>query len=105
MYYLQFPETNNLFGYYNYQFFPIFYHYDMGFEYFLDANDGKGSAYFYDFSSGHWFFTGPTYPFPYLYDFTLNSILYYYPANNNPGHYSSNPRYFYNFATGKVISQ
>ncbi len=105
VYYLHVPENNNLVGYYIYQFFPILYHYDMGFEYFLDANDGEGSAYFYDFLSGHWFFTGPTYPFPYLYDFTLNSILYYFPANNDPGHYSSNPRSFYNFATGKVITQ
>jgi hypothetical protein len=76
----------------------------LGFEYFLDANDGKGSAYFYDFASGHWFFTGPSYSFPYLYDFNLNAVLYYYPNTNSPGHYSSNPRYFYNYATGKIIT-
>jgi hypothetical protein len=104
VYYFQFPGNNNLFGYYNYQFFPILYHYDMGFEYFLDANDGKGGAYLFDFASGHWFYTSPSYPFPYLYDFTLNSILYYYLATNNPGHYSSSPRYFYDFATGKIIT-
>jgi hypothetical protein len=104
VYYLQFPGNNNLFGYYNYQVFPVLYHYDLGFEYFLDANDGKGSAYLYDFASGHWFFTGPSYAFPYLYDFNLNAVLYYYPAPNNPGHYSSGPRYFFNFATGKIIT-
>jgi len=27
-------------------------------------------------------------------------VLYYYPDTNNPGHYTSSPRYFYNFATG-----
>jgi uncharacterized repeat protein (TIGR01451 family) len=103
VYYLQFPNSN-IFGYYNYQYFPVFYHYDLGFEYFLDAKDGKSGAYFYDFASGHWFYTGPSYPFPYLYDFTLQTILYYYPDLKNPGHYSTSPRAFYNFASGKVIT-
>ncbi len=103
VYYLQLPN-GNLFGYYNYQYFPVLYHYDLGFEYFLDANDGKSGAYLYDFASGHWFYTSPSYPFPYLYDFTLQTILYYFPDTNNPGHYTTNPRSFYNFATGKVIT-
>jgi hypothetical protein len=103
VYYLQLPN-GNLFGYYNYQFFPILYHYDLGFEYFLDPNDGKSGAYFYDFASGHWFYTSPSFPFPYLYDFTLQAILYYFPNTNNPGHYTTNPRSFYNFATGRIIT-
>ncbi len=100
VYYLQFPD-GNLFGYYNLQSFPIFYHYDMGFEAFVDG--GNGAAYLYDFSSGHWFYTSSSL-FPYLYDFTLNNWLYYFPASNNPGHYSSNPRYFSNLTTGKIIT-
>ncbi len=75
VYYLQFPN-GNLFGYYSLQFFPIIYHYDMGFEAFIDG--GNGGAYLYDFTSGHWFFTSQTL-FPYLYDFTLNNWLYYFP--------------------------
>jgi hypothetical protein len=36
VYYLQFPN-GNLFGDYNLANFPIFYHYDMGFEAFIDG--------------------------------------------------------------------
>jgi uncharacterized repeat protein (TIGR01451 family) len=39
VYYLQFPN-GNLFGYYNLANFPIFYHYDMGFEAFVDGGNG-----------------------------------------------------------------
>ena len=42
--------------------------------------------------------------FPYLYDFSLNAWLYYLPDFNNPGHYSHNPRWFFNFATGQWIT-
>jgi hypothetical protein len=38
--------------------------------------------------------------FPYLYDFTLNNWLYYFHATNNPGHHTSNPRYFSDLTTG-----
>jgi hypothetical protein len=44
-------------------------------------------------------------PFPYLYDFSLNALLYYYPDAGKPGHYTTNPRYFYNFATGQIITK
>ena len=100
VYYLQFPN-GNLFGYYNFTNFPIFYHYDMGFEAFIDG--GNGAAYMYDFTSGHWFYTSPSL-FPYLYDFTLTNWLYYFPNPNSPGHYTSNPRYFSDVTTGKIIS-
>jgi hypothetical protein len=103
VYYLQF-SNGNPFGYYNYEYFPVLYHYDLGFEYVLDAKDGYSGVYLYDFASSHWFYTSPSYPFPYLYDFTLQSILYYYPNPNEPGHYTTNPRYFYDFATGRIIS-
>jgi YD repeat-containing protein len=99
VYYLQFPD-GNVFGYYNLQSFPIFYHYDLGFEAFVDG--GKGAAYMYDFASGHWFYSSSL--FPYLYDFALNNWLYYFPDAKNPGHYTSNPRYFSNLTTGKIFT-
>ena len=104
IYYLQFPNGTP-FGYYAYLTDPHFiYHFDMGYEYWFDANDGQGGIFFYDFASGHFFYTSPTFGFPYLYDFTLNTVLYYYPDPHNPGHYTTNPRYFYDFATGQIIT-
>ena len=84
--------------------FPVFYHDDLGYEYFFDAHDGHGDAYFYDFFSGDFFYTGPTL-WPYLYDFSLNAWLYYYPDPNNAGRYTTDPRYFYDFATGQIITR
>jgi hypothetical protein len=100
VYYLQFPD-GNAFGYYNFPSFPFLYHYELGFEYFFDG--GNGAAYLYDFSSGHWSYTSSSL-FPYLYDFTLTNWLYYLPATNNPNHYTSNPRYFSDLTTGKIIT-
>jgi hypothetical protein len=71
----------------------IFYHYDMGFEAFIDG--GNGAAYIYDFTSGHWWYTSAGL-FPYLYDFTLSTFIYYFPDTKNPGHYTMNPCYFSN---------
>jgi hypothetical protein len=102
VYYLQFPN-GHVFGYYNFPSFPVLYHYDMGFESFVDAMDGNASAYLYDFASGHWFYTSPSL-FPYLYDFTLNAWLYYFPNTMSPGHYTTNPRYFSNLTTGKIFT-
>ena len=105
VYYLAFP-TGYYFGYYSFLTDPHYiYHFDLGYEYVTDANDGKSGVYFYDFKSGHTFYTSPTYPFPYLYDYTLQTELYYYPDPNNPGHYNTNgTRYFYDFATSTIIS-
>ena len=103
VYYLQLPG-GNLFGYYSYLQDPNYiYHFEMGYEYVYDANDGQGGVYLYDFSSSHWWYTSRSYEFPYVYDFSLKSVLYYYADANNPGHYSTNPRYFYNFAAGQAI--
>lgn len=102
VYYLQFPGAN-FFGYYNLEFFPWLYHYDMGFEYFVDAADGKGGAYLYDATSGHWFFTGSSL-FPYLYDFTLTAWIYYIPDPLNPGHYTTNPRQFAYTSTHQIFT-
>jgi hypothetical protein len=99
VYYLQFPN-GNLFGYYNLANFPIFYHYDMGFEAFVDG--GNGAAYLYDFTSGHWWYTSSSL-FPNLYDFTLGNWLFYLPASGNPGHYTTDPRFFSDLTTGIII--
>ncbi len=106
VYYLQFP-SGNPFGYYSDLTIPGYiYHDDLGYEYLFDANDGKAGVYLYDFTSGDFFYTSPSFPFPYLYDFTLNAVLYYYPDPNNPGRYNTNGvRYFYNYATGQTITR
>ena len=105
VYYLQFAN-GDLFGYYSFLSDPHYlYHFDLGYEYVFDAADGDAGVYFYDFKSSTFFYTSPVFPFPYLYDFTLNLVLYYYPDTANPGHYTSNPRYFFNFATGQIITK
>ena len=109
-YYLQLANGTP-FGYYRYLVVMndpnYFFHIDMGFEYFFDANNNNGGIYFYDFASHGFFYTSPSpsFPFPFLYDFSLNTVLYYYPDPNRPGRYTSNPRYFYNFATHQVITK
>ena len=104
VYYLQF-SNGTPFGYYTYLTDPRFiYHFDMGYEYWFDANDGHNGIFFYDFISNHFFYTSPSFPFPDLYDFSLGTVLYYLPDANNPGHYSQNPRWFFNFATGQWIN-
>ena len=106
VYYLAFPN-GNYFGYYAYVGDADYiYHFDLGYEFFDDADDGKSGVYFYDFASSDFFYTSPTFSFPYLYDFDLNSVVYYYPDPNNPGHYNTNGvRYFYVFNTGQIISK
>jgi len=102
-YYLQFANGTP-FGYYSY--LPdqhFIYHIDLGFEYLFDANDANNGIYFYDFASNSFFYTSPTL-FPFLYDFSLNAWLYYLPDVANPGRYTHNPRWFYNFATGQWIT-
>ncbi|HWT04838.1 MAG TPA: hypothetical protein VN224_03705 [Xanthomonadales bacterium] len=103
VYYLQLPG-GNIFGYYSYLPDPNYiYHFDMGYEYVFDAGDGLGGVYLYDFSSSHWWYTGRTYEFPFVFDFSLNSVAYYYADAQNAGHYTTNPRYFFNFAAGQII--
>ncbi len=106
VYYLAFPD-NQYFGYYSHLYDPNYiYHFDLGYEYVFEANDGRAGVYLYDFKSSDFFYTSPTFPFPYLYDFNLSTVLYYYPDPDNPGHYNTNGiRYFYDFATGKIITK
>ena len=107
VYYLAFPANGNVFGYYAFLSDPNYiYHFDLGYEYVFDAKDGHGGVYLYDFASSTFFYTSPAFPFPYLYDFRLNSVLYYFPDPANPGRYNTNGvRYFYNFATGQIITK
>ena len=104
--YLQF-RNGGIFGYYAFLSDPRYiYHFDLGYEYVFDAKNDEGGVYLYDFKSGHFFYTSPTFSFPYLYDLTLSATLYYYPNLDNPGRYNINgTRYFYNFRTGRVITQ
>jgi len=83
------------FGYYTIDSYPLVYEYNLGYEYAFDA--GGGAVYLYDYASGHFWYTQGGY-FPFVFDFTLNTYLYYYPGNGNP-------RYFYNYNTGKIISE
>ena len=89
---MTFPN-NTLFGFYEHLPGSFIYHYDMGFEYVSPANDAFGDVYFYDFESGHWWYTGPTL-FPNLYDFTLGAWIFYFADPSHPGHYTTNPRKF-----------
>ena len=112
----QYPSFGLDFGYYSYLALSGYiYHFDLGYEYVLDAKDDRSGLYLYDFASSGFFYTSPSYPhtsfgnplpFPYLYDFNLNSVVYYYPDPDNAGRYNTNGvRYFYVFSTGKIISK
>ena len=65
---------------------------------------GNGpEVYLWDLSSGHWWYTNSGL-FPYLYDFTLNAWIYYFPDTKNAGHYTTSPRYFVNMTTGQIFA-
>lgn len=105
--YLQFPN-GNLFGYYAFTqgsagtASAYLYHADLGYE-FVTQGSVPGSVYFYDFASGHWWYTTSAL-FPYLYDFSLNTWIYYFPNTQSPGHYTANPRYFSDLTTGQILT-
>jgi len=81
-------------GHYTYSDYPLIYQYNLGYEYIYDAGAG---FYFYDYASGHFWYTQATY-YPFVYDFSLATYLYYYNGNGSP-------RYFFDYATNRVISQ
>ena len=106
VYYLAIPDPANPsgspipFGYYSYLGTPNWiYHFDLGYLYYIDAGDGQGGINLYDNTTGHWWYTNRQWPFPYIYDFYLNSMLYYDPVSPGSQHYTTNPRYFNNFVT------
>jgi hypothetical protein len=102
VFYLQFPD-NVPFGYFSYVSSTFLYHLDMGYESVVSAHDTSNGIYLYDLKSGHWWYTSAAL-FPYLYDFTLNGFIYYFPSTTNPGHYSTNPRYFVNLTTNQIFT-
>jgi len=100
VYYLQFPNTS-VFGYYGYLGSGWMYHLDLGYEYVVPGNGPE--VYLWDLASGHWWYTNTT-TFPYLYDYTLNAWIYYFPDTHNAGHYTTNPRYFVNMTTRQIFT-
>jgi len=105
--YLQF-QNGNPFGYHAFlqgsasTTNAYLYHADLGYEN-VQAGSTPGSPYMYDVASGHWWYTSSS-PFPNLYDFTLNSWIYYFPNPQGPGHYAVNPRYFANMTTDTIFT-
>jgi hypothetical protein len=103
IYYLAMPN-GNVFGYYSYMTDGItIFHQDMGYESMIDANDGVGGIYFYDFTSQDWWYTSRS-QFPYVYDYTRRAWLYYFADTQKPGHYTTNPRYFNNMLNQTIIT-
>jgi hypothetical protein len=101
MRYLEF-ESHTPFGYFGYLSNTIIYHNDLGYLSLIDANDG-GGIYLYDFRTAHWWYSSRS-AFPYLYDFTLNLWIYYFPVAGQQGKYTSNPRYFANMSTSQIFT-
>ena len=55
-------SNGNFFGYYSYLTNADYiYHFDLGYEYVFDANDGHDGIYLYDFASNTFFYTSPTF--------------------------------------------
>ncbi len=104
VFFLRFPNGAP-FGFYSFLADPNFiFHFDLGYEYVFDAGNAQNGVFLYDFASQSFFYTSPVFPFPYLYDFSLNAVLYYFPDPNNPDRYNTNgTRFFYNYATGQII--
>jgi hypothetical protein len=105
--FLQFPDGTP-FGYYAFSQGSAstasawIFHADLGYESVIPGSTA-GSAYFYDLTSMHWWYTSSSL-FPYLYDFTLNSWIYYFANPTSPGLYTTNPRYFSNLTAGQIIT-
>jgi len=93
VFYLRMPNGNE-FGFYSYVPYPTIYHYGLGFLHVWNAGDG--GVYFYDYTSGHFWYTSRAI-YPNIYDYTRQAFLYYYPNAEGA------TRYFYDFAQNKVI--
>ena len=91
--YLAFAN-GTVFGYYYMPDSSEFYHVGLGYEYVYDDGQNDGAIYLYDYTSTHFWYTSPSL-YPYIYDYSLNSFLYYFAG--------SNPREFYDFATSQYI--
>jgi hypothetical protein len=97
---LRFPN-GNIFGYYAFLSGGWVYHVDLGYEYVAPGNGPE--VYLWDLASRRWWYTNRS-AFPYLYDFTLNAWIYYFPDTHSAGHYTTNPRYFVNMKTGRILT-
>ncbi len=86
------------FNYYAYQpdEMEYIYKYNFGFLYYFspDSNLSTNEAYFYDFTTGDYFYTSADL-YPYFYSFNRDSFLYYFE--------DSSPREFYDFGTSSFI--
>ncbi len=102
-------HVNYDFGYYHYlEDRHYIYHLQYGFEYIIDAADGVNGVYLYDFKSQGFFYTSPTFPYPYLYDFNLESVVFHFEISESAGPPGTDPiehRYFYVFRTGQFITK
>lgn len=97
------PQGSNTygFGYVYTADFPYIWHEDIGWEYVVDAGNGSShGAYFYDFTSGAWWYSQPS-MFPFMYDFNTNAWMYCAPQTGKTDRYQSGPRWFLNMTTGK----
>jgi hypothetical protein len=105
--FLQF-QNGNLFGYYSFAQGSAstasawLFHANLGYEYVIPGSTA-GSEYFYDLASKHWWYTTSSL-FPYLYDFSLSSWIFYFTNTQSQGQYSANPRYFSNLTTDMIIT-
>ena len=95
-FYLGFPDGQP-FGYYSYGLFPYLYQTDLGFEYFIAANDAANGAYLYDFTLQTFLYTSPAL-YPYLYNFNAGAFYYFFTGEGTPA-----SRVFYNFGTGQYV--
>jgi hypothetical protein len=82
-------------GYWNSSYLPTLYHETLGFMYYIDAKDGNGGAYLYDFVTNKWRYTSPTL-YPYLYDFSAGAFVYYFKG-------TASPRSFVNMSTNQFF--
>ncbi len=74
------------------------YKFNFGFLYFFNPGGGdlsSNEAYFYDFTTGDFFYTSESL-YPYFYSFNLSSFLYYFEG--------SSPREFYEYKTSSFIA-
>ena len=76
--------------------------FDLGMEYTDDAADGQSGVYLYDLTSAHTFYTNPSL-YPYLYDYSLGTFLYFFSNNNTTAPIGTLKRTFYDFNTQQYL--
>ena len=100
-FFLNFADQK-LFGYYDYTYWPGYLnHHDLGMEWYVDANDPSYGAWLNDSKLG-WLYTNPA-DFPILWSQSEGDWWAYKPDPNNSGHYTTNPRWFWDYGNGGSI--